>query len=196
MKSYESRRFSPTSSTHDQVIEHIISVSNSKTLVITSYPIIRNELTKNRSLLSIHFSCCVLDEGHFIRNHTSQLHQAICKVQANHRIVLSGTPIQNCLEDIYAIFQFIAPSYFGEYDHFYDYYIKPIAQAYHRKNRTLTTRANERIEALNQAVRPFLLRRTKDDVHLELPEKIISDVLCPMTECQDSVYGLYLYIFI
>ena len=178
------------------MIEHITSASNSKTLVITSYPIIRNELTKNRSLLSIHFSCCVLDEGHFIRNHTSQLHQALCKAQANHRIVLSGTPIQNCLEDIYAIFQFIAPSYFGEYDHFYDYYIKPIAQAYHRKNRTLTTRANERIEALNQAVRPFLLRRTKDDVHLELPEKIISDVLCPITECQDSVYGLYLYIFI
>ena len=180
-------RFNPTSSTHGSVIESIKSTANSKTLIITSYPILRNEFNKSNSLLSLHFSCCVLDEGHFIRNHTSQLHRAVCSVQANHRIVLCGTPIQNCMEDIYAIFQFIAPGYFENYDRFYDYYIKPIAQAYRKKNRANIASANERIEALNQAVRPFLLRRTKDEVHLELPQKMMCDVMCPLTECQESV---------
>lgn len=177
------------------MMDHVKSSISCKTLIITSYPVIRNELNKSNSLLSLHFSCCVLDEGHFIRNHTSQLHHAVCNIQANHRIVLSGTPIQNCLEDIYAIFQFIAPGYFGDYDSFYDFYIKPLSQAYHKRNRALRRSANERIEALNQAVRPFLLRRTKEDVHLELPEKTISDIICPMTDCQESVYIICFFVF-
>lgn len=155
-----------------------------------SYPTVRNELNRKDSIFSIHFSCCILDEGHFIRNHQSKLHLAICKINANHRIVLTGTPVQNYLEDIFGIFEFIAPGYFGDYNHFYDEYVKPIARCYHKRNRPTVNYANERIEVLNQAVRPFLLRRTKKDVQLELPEKILCDVMCPLSDCQISVYDL------
>lgn len=56
-------------------------------------------------------------------------------MKANHRIVLTGTPVQNCLDDIFGIFEFVAPGFFSSYDAFFDYYVRPICQGYRSKKR-------------------------------------------------------------
>ena len=140
--------------------------------VILSYPTLRSELNKHNSLLLEPWEVCVLDEGHLIRNSESQLAIAARSVQANHRLVLSGTPVQNCLDDVFGMFEFIAPYFFDDYDSFFEYYIRPICQSYRSHNR---------------AIAPFLLRRTKEEVKLEIPSKCISDLECPLSEEQNLV---------
>lgn len=166
-------------------------------VVLISYPSIRSAFSNHSPFLSLHFHTCVLDEGHFIRNHTSLLHQAVCAVRANHRVVLSGTPVQNYLDDVFGIFGFIVPDYFPDYDHFFEYYVRPISASFGSKSREVQMRggcragdsraANERIEELNQAIAPFLLRRTKEEVKLAIPEKMIDDIVCPLSDCQRAV---------
>lgn len=120
---------------------------NKHCFVLTSYSYLRNQFSKNASFFKLHFHCCVLDEGHFIHNAGSQVHQAVCAVQSNHRIVLSGTPIQNYLDDVFGIFDFIAPHFFSSYDSFYERYIRPIMLSYRNKQRDvlMTGRIGERV---------------------------------------------------
>lgn len=155
--------------------------------VILSYPTLRSELNKHNSLLLEPWEVCVLDEGHLIRNSESQLAIAARSVQANHRLVLSGTPVQNCLYDVFGMFEFIAPYFFDDYDSFFEYYIRPICQSYRSHNRDVIVKGNERLEELNRAIAPFLLRRTKEEVKLEIPSKCISDLECPLSEEQNLV---------
>ena len=103
--------------------------------MVLSYPTLRGELTKSDSLLQDSWEACVLDEGHYIRNVDSQVSEAVRSVKANHRIVLTGTPVQNCLDDIFGIFVFVAPGFFSSYDAFFDYYVRPICQGYRSKKR-------------------------------------------------------------
>ena len=105
--------------------------------VLTSYSYLRNQFSRNSPFFNIHFQCCVLDEGHFIHNSDSQVHHAACVLQSNHRIVLSGTPIQNYLDDVFGIFDFIAPHFFTSYDSFYERYIRPIMLSYRSKQRAV-----------------------------------------------------------
>ena len=135
--------FTPTTSTQDSIMNDLHqTIKNAKQkkqccIILTTYSIIRNQFNRPNSIFSLHFHCCILDEGHFIRNIFSKLHEAVCSLQSNHRIVLSGTPIQNYLDDIVGIFDFIAPHFFSSYDFFYDYYIRPIMLSYRSKQRNV-----------------------------------------------------------
>lgn len=71
----------------------------------------------------LHWNWCVLDEGHVIKNHKSQLAVAVKKVHANHRLVLSGTPIQNNVLDLWSLFDFLMPGYMGEHSFFQVHHI-------------------------------------------------------------------------
>lgn len=106
-----------------------------RVLVLISYPTLRAAFSNHSPLFSVHFHACVLDEGHFIRNHTSLLHQAVCAVRANHRLVLSGTPVQNYLDDVFGVFGFVVPSYFPDYDRFFEHFVKPITRSFGSENR-------------------------------------------------------------
>lgn len=133
--------FVPTASTQNSLLQQLSKVielagkQKKCCIVLTAYSTVRNQFKQNSSFFSFRFHSCVLDEGHFIRNTASQLHEAVCSVQCNHRIVLSGTPIQNYLDDIYGIFNFIAPCFFVSYDDFYETYIRPIMLSYRSKQR-------------------------------------------------------------
>lgn len=121
-------------------------------------------------------------------------------MRANHRLVLSGTPVQNCLDDVFGVFAFIVPSYFPDYDRFFEHFVRPITRSFGSENREVLMTgasaaraspvASERIEELNRAIAPFLLRRTKEEVQLALPEKTLSDVLCPLSDCQRAVWEM------
>lgn len=180
--------YTPSSSSRTQdrqsLYEHL---QRGRACVILSYPTMRLERAKPDSILSLPWEVCVLDEGHFIRNTESQLSEAARSIRANHRIVLSGTPVQNCLDDVYGIFEFIAPGFFASYDDFYTYYAKPIVQGYQSKKRELIIRGNTRLEELNRVISPFILRRTKEEVQLEIPMKNICDVECPLSDSQNAV---------
>ena len=181
--------YTPSSSTRQRDLGHLQEVlRQGRTCVIFSYPTMRSELTKADSVLALNWEICVLDEGHFIRNTDLQLFAAARAITANHRIVLSGTPVQNCLDDVYGMFEFLAPGFFPSYDHFYEYYAKPIVQGYRSHRREQVVQGNARLEELNRVISPFILRRTKEEVKLEIPSKNMSDVECPLSETQISVY--------
>ncbi|NUP10173.1 MAG: DEAD/DEAH box helicase [Polyangiaceae bacterium] len=127
-------------------------------LVITTYPVLVRDIDR---LEKLHFSSVVLDEAQAIKNVRSQTHKALSRLQAEHRICLSGTPVENDLGELWSIFHFLEPTLFGDEGSFRERFRIPIE-----------TRGDEtRMEALRDIVAPYVLRRTKREVAPELPEK-------------------------
>lgn len=144
-------------------------------LIITSYALIRRDADFYRE---IEFDTVVLDEAQHIKNRKSQNAQAVKSIRAAHRLVLTGTPMENSVADLWSIFDFLMPGYLGSAKDFHEHYELPIAK---EKN----TEAQAR---LSRRVRPFILRRLKTAVAPELPPKIENVAYCEMTEDQASVY--------
>ena len=107
------------------------------------------------------WTTAVLDEAHNIKNRGTKTSAACMKLQARHRIILTGTPVQNHLGELWNLFQFINPGLLGTYEHFHQKYIMPIENL----------QDTERQQQLQALVAPFMLRRTKQAVAKELPEK-------------------------
>ncbi|GAB0492105.1 hypothetical protein MMPV_003364 [Pyropia vietnamensis] len=155
-------------------------------LVITSYDVLANDLS--------HFTCLswsyvALDEGHVIKNPRTKAAAAVRSVAASHRLVLTGTPIQNTVLELWSIFDFLMPGFLGTERSFRDAYAKPILASRELK---VGERERERgllaMEALHRQVLPFVLRRMKEDVLSELPPKIIQDYSCELTPLQVRLY--------
>uniref|UniRef100_A0AAV1U6L3 Uncharacterized protein n=1 Tax=Peronospora matthiolae TaxID=2874970 RepID=A0AAV1U6L3_9STRA len=158
------------------------------TLIVTTYSILRADI---QLLGSIDYAFVVLDEAHLIRNPSTALFQAVRKLQASHRVALSGTPLQNNVTDLWALFEFLMPGYLGDFAAFRREFVLPITKS---AQRNATTKQKEMaavaIARLHQKVLPFILRRTKDEVLKELPPKIISNVLLPLSPLQQRLYSL------
>jgi TATA-binding protein-associated factor len=157
-------------------------------LIITSYDIIRNDI---EYLEKIAFNYCVLDEGHIIRNAKTKLTQAVKRVQANHRLILSGTPIQNSVLELWSLFDFLMPGFLGTEKQFTVQYVKPIVAS---RDAKASSHDQERgvlaMETLHRQVLPFVLRRLKEDVLQDLPPKIIQDVPIDLSPLQVRLYDL------
>jgi superfamily II DNA or RNA helicase len=127
-------------------------------LVVTSYAVLRldEELFASRR-----FQGLVLDEAQFVKNRRSRTHLAAKRVRARMRLAITGTPMENSLDDLWAILDLVAPGLLGSAIGFRRRYTLPIA----------TGEASGRMEQLRRRLRPFLLRRTKELVAKELPEK-------------------------
>jgi superfamily II DNA or RNA helicase len=127
-------------------------------LVITSYPLI---LRDAEVLLKQRFHYIVLDEAHLIKNARSKTTQVACKLNARHRLCLSGTPMENHLGELWSLFQFLAPGFLGSEQTFSRIYRQPIEKE----------RDEQRRNQLVQRVAPLMLRRTKQKVVDDLPPK-------------------------
>jgi len=92
-------------------------------VVITSYEVVRNDIT-GLSKISWHY--CILDEGHVIKNSKTKLTKAVKSLRANHRLVLSGTPIQNNVLELWSLFDFLMPGFLGTEASFHERFGKPI----------------------------------------------------------------------
>jgi SNF2 family DNA or RNA helicase len=145
-------------------------------LVITSYPLLRRD---NDRYLEWEFEAVVLDEAQHIKNPDSQNAQAACSLRANHRFLLTGTPIENSLKDLWSLMNFLMPGYLGSAKDFRERYERDI------QNDPMGATAKR----LLQRIRPFVLRRTKRVVASELPEKIEQVSYCELTPQQKEVYG-------
>lgn len=163
--------------------------------VVTSYETLRSS---TKELSSIPWLYLVLDEGHAIRNPKTKLSEAVKALTAHHRIVLSGTPLQNDALELWNIFDFLMPGFLGSEKVFRAKFGRAVRAGKvaagvgkRTSNETVKKAAAEAAlaaEALHRQIAPFVLRRTKDEVLDDLPPKIIQDVLCTMTPLQRRLY--------
>lgn len=155
-------------------------------LVIASYDIVRNDID---FFGSIHWNYCILDEGHIIKNGKTKLARAIKQLSANHRLILTGTPIQNNVLELWSLFDFLMPGFLGTEKQFTARYSKPILQSRDAKSSSKEQEAGVlAMESLHRQVLPFLLRRMKEDVLQDLPPKIIQDYYCELSPLQVQLY--------
>ena len=127
-------------------------------IIITSYPIlVRDEETINK----IAYHMVILDEAQTIKNLRSRAHVSARTIDAEHRLCLSGTPVENHLGELWALLDFVNPGLLGDEMHFGRFYRVPIEKG----------RNEERLLALRELVSPYILRRHKRDVAKELPPK-------------------------
>lgn len=155
-------------------------------VVITSYDICRND---NDVFTSISWNYCVLDEGHLIKNPKAKITLAVKRLISNHRLILSGTPIQNNVLELWSLFDFLMPGFLGTEKVFLDRFAKPIAASRFSKSSSKEQEAGAlAIEALHKQVLPFLLRRLKEEVLNDLPPKIIQNYYCDPSELQRKLF--------
>lgn len=144
-------------------------------LILTTYGTMRNdiELLKEQAFFYV-----VLDESQNIKNYQSQASKAVTLLQAEHRLALSGTPIENNLGELYSLFRFLNPAMFGSVRDFNEFYATPIQ----RENN------KEVAAALRAKIYPFVLRRLKRDVLDDLPDKIEQVLYVEMSPEQKRLY--------
>lgn len=159
---------------------------NKYNVIITSYDVVRKDV---EYLSQFHWNYCILDEGHIIRNAKSKITLAVKQLRSQNRLVLSGTPIQNNVMDLWSLFDFLMPGFLGTERQFQSTYGKPLLAARDSKCSARDAEAGAlAMEALHKQVMPFLLRRTKDEVLSDLPEKIIQDRFCDLSPVQLKLY--------
>jgi superfamily II DNA or RNA helicase len=150
----------------------------SQDILITSYALLRRDLEQ---YLETTFAILILDEAQHIKNRSTQNALAAKKVRAHHRLVLTGTPVENSASDIWSIMDFLMPTYLGSHESFRAAYELPLA------------RGGPDSEApqirLRRKLQPFLLRRRKADVARDLPPKIERMSMCALTPDQRLVYN-------
>lgn len=155
-------------------------------IVVTSYDICRND---NDVLRPISWNYCVLDEGHLIKNPKAKVTVAVKRIASNHRLILSGTPIQNNVLELWSLFDFLMPGFLGTEKVFLDRFAKPIAASRLSKSSSKEQEAGAlAIEALHKQVLPFLLRRLKEEVLNDLPPKIIQNYYCDPSDLQKRLF--------
>ncbi len=138
--------------------QQVIQDAQAGDVVVTTYGIL---LSIQDDITQKHWNVACLDEAHIIKNRGAKTSAAAMKIQADNRVMLTGTPVQNHLGELWSLFQFVNPGLLGNYEHFSQKFILPI-EGYQDQ---------EKREQLERIVHPFMLRRTKQAVLKELPEK-------------------------
>jgi superfamily II DNA or RNA helicase len=144
-------------------------------LVLTTYPLLRRD---HEVLLAQEFHYLILDEAQNIKNPRAKAAQIVRELDARHRLCLTGTPMENHLGELWSLFHFLAPGYLGDAQQFRRLFRVPIEEHGDQARRT----------ALQRRIAPFLLRRTKQAVASELPEKL---EIVRTVALDDSQAGLY-----
>lgn len=144
-------------------------------VILTTYAMVRNDIAQ---LKDVEFEYTVLDESQNIKNQTAQTTQAVWLLKGAHRLAISGTPIENNLDELYSLFRFLNPSMFGTPESFRTNYTLPI-QRDEDKDAT---------ESLRRKIYPFILRRLKRDVLTDLPDRMDQTLYVEMGEEQARYY--------
>ncbi|CAH0564280.1 unnamed protein product [Brassicogethes aeneus] len=155
-------------------------------LIVASYDIVRKDVA---FFGKIKWNYVILDEGHIIKNGKTRTSIAIKDLVANHRLILSGTPIQNNVLELWSLFDFLMPGFLGTEKQFTARYSRPILASRDPKCSPKEQEAGAlAMEALHRQVLPFLLRRMKEDVLDDLPPKITQDYYCELSPLQEQLY--------
>ncbi|MBN9416263.1 MAG: DEAD/DEAH box helicase [Candidatus Eremiobacteraeota bacterium] len=173
----EARRFAPTLRVHwllDGERQTIVEKAEAFDVLLVSYGVVVREM---KILSARTFATLVVDEAQAIKNHATQRFQAVLKIPSDFRVVTTGTPVENRLEELWALFRFLNPGLLGSLERFRERFIAPIeaGQAQARQH-------------LKKLVHPFLLRRTKTQVLHELPARTDITLEVPLSPAERTFY--------
>lgn len=174
----EASKFTPQLKTYEHIgglrQKNIENFSNYD-LIISTYGTLRNdeELFKN-----FKFHYIILDESQNIKNPHSLISKTVRNLICSYRLVLTGTPVENSVRDLWSQLSFVNPGLLGGLKFFEENYVIPI-----EKENNI-----EKLQELKTLVKPFILRRTKQQVAKELPEKTEQILFCDMTTEQEKIY--------
>ncbi|CAK5113455.1 unnamed protein product [Meloidogyne enterolobii] len=175
--------FFPSSQISIQKIANYKEGSNEgrERILVVSY----EELRSNKEIREYYWHYLVLDEGHCIRNPASQLFESVCAVKCSHRLILSGTPVQNSPADLWALFTFLMPGYLSSRTAFQSKYMRHILACRNaRASEQQIKEGEQALQSLHKQCLPF------SEVLAELPEKIVQDRECELTVLQRNLYQL------
>ncbi len=177
----EIKKFTPTLTyyTHHgsmRLKETLLKTKND--IIITTYGTLRSDI---KQFVEVPFDYVILDESQAIKNPSSKVTKAVCLLRAKSRLCLSGTPLQNNTFDIYAQMNFLNPGMLGSMDHFKNEFAVPIDKFGEKEQK----------EHLRKLLYPFILRRTKEQVAKDLPEKQEMILFCEMGDEQRAIYDAY-----
>ncbi len=150
----------------------------SNEVVITSYGTLRSDI---KLFMDVPFDYVILDESQAIKNPASKIAKAVCLLNSRNRLCMSGTPLQNNTFDIYAQMNFLNPGMLGSMEFFRQEFAVPIDKFGEKEQK----------EHLRKLLFPFILRRTKEQVAKDLPEKLEMILFCEMGEEQRKIYDAY-----
>ncbi|XBW34999.1 hypothetical protein QEN19_000564 [Hanseniaspora menglaensis] len=160
-------------------------------VLVTTYNLAAGSKADQSFLAKRGFNCVVFDEGHMLKNSMSERFEKLIKIKANFRVLLTGTPLQNNLRELISLLNFIMPSLFYEQK-------EALINVFKQKATTNTNEgynpllAQEALQRAKQLMKPFILRRRKQQVLKHLPAKHIKVVHCDMVEHQKKQYSLKL----
>ena len=147
-------------------------------IILTSYGTLLADIS---FLKEYEFNYVFLDESQHIKNPESQRYRSVKLLKSRNKIVITGTPIENNTFDLYGQLSFACPGLLGSKQYFRDVYLAPIDQFKNKR----------RSQELQNKIKPFILRRTKQEVAKELPDKTEMVLYCEMGEEQRSIYNAY-----
>ncbi|MCX6327504.1 MAG: DEAD/DEAH box helicase [Bacteroidia bacterium] len=144
-------------------------------IILSSYHTIRQDIDL---ISSFSFHYIILDESQVIKNPASMLYRTVTRLESEFKLVLTGTPVENSLTDLWTQLNFVNPGLLGSLSFFRREFVKPIEKM----------GDDEKEVKLRKIIKPFILRRTKDMVALNLPPVTEQTVFCDMTDEQDKLY--------
>ncbi|SFT90346.1 Superfamily II DNA or RNA helicase, SNF2 family [Algoriphagus locisalis] len=147
------------------------------TIILTSYGLVVNDL---ELLKQLEFDLIVADESQAIKNVSSLRYKSIIKLKGKLKLAMTGTPIENGIAELYAHMNFVNPGFFRTFSGFKDQFVKELRNG-----------NPETMEHLRKKIQPFVLRRTKEEVLTELPDKIEEYLYCEMGAAQKKIYEAY-----
>ena len=150
-------------------------------VIIASYDILKRDIDEYKEK-KYQFKYVIADEAQYIKNNNTQNFKAIKEIQADTRYALTGTPIENSLSELWSIFDFVMPGYLFSYRKFKELYETPIVKG----------EDSNAMKKLKMLIEPFILRRIKEDVLTELPDKTITILNNEMEDEQKKIYMSYM----
>ncbi|MDD3240021.1 MAG: DEAD/DEAH box helicase [Lachnospira sp.] len=158
--------------------QEIIEQSPEDAVLLTSYDLLKRDLEIYEKL---HFANCVIDEAQYIKNHNTQAARAVKSIQADFKLALTGTPVENSLSELWSIFDFVMPGFLYSYTRFRKELELPIVQ----------NQDEACMERLQKMIGPFVLRRLKKNVLTELPDKTEENVFARLEGEQKELYDAH-----
>ncbi|KAM0687118.1 TATA-binding protein-associated factor mot1 [Conglomerata obtusa] len=160
---------------------------NNEEITIVSFDIFRNDY---EFFTNQHWFYIIIDEGHILKNRETLLYKRTMLLNADHKLVLTGTPIHNTVEDIFSLFNFLMPFYLGTEKEFINNYSKAINTAREIKATDREVdKAEKKILELHKKILPFVLRRLKSEVLKDLPPKIVTDIIIELDDEEREEYS-------
>lgn len=162
-------------------------------VIITSYNIAMQDIN---SLRQVQWHYLILDEAHNIRNFNSQRWQTLIRLRTRARLLLTGTPLQNDLAEVWALLTFLTAGdderSHGKLEEFLGHWKDPVKEIFDQGVQKISESAQRVVDQLHVSLRPFLLRRKKNEVEKDLPKKTEHVVVCKLSKRQRQLYQDYM----